>query len=50
MAECKIRSAIWWVVSRVEQVPDDEVWARLSRPEYAEAMRVAQETLDAELS
>ena len=41
---------IWWVVSRVEEVPEDELWSRLSRPEYAQAMRVAQETLDAELS
>ncbi|MFG2071473.1 VOC family protein [Nonomuraea maritima] len=41
---------IWWVVSRVEAVAEDEMWRRLQRPVYAEAMRVAQETLDAELS
>ncbi|MFB7527460.1 VOC family protein [Streptomyces sp. NPDC056178] len=41
---------IWWVVSRVEDVAEDEMWKRLQHPVYAEAMRVAQETLDAELS
>ncbi|GAB6936986.1 VOC family protein [Isoptericola variabilis] len=41
---------VWWVVSHVEDVPDDVVWQRLQQPEYAEQMRVAQETLDAELS
>ncbi|MFJ7194590.1 MULTISPECIES: VOC family protein [unclassified Streptomyces] len=41
---------IWWVVSRVEDVSEDEMWKRLRTPVYAEAMRVAQETLDAELS
>ncbi|MGW0585161.1 VOC family protein [Streptomyces sp. NPDC002920] len=40
---------IWWVVSHVEDVPEDEMWKRLGEPRYAEAMRVAQETLDAEL-
>ncbi|MGW2085604.1 VOC family protein [Streptomyces sp. NPDC001880] len=41
---------IWWVVSRVEDVSEDEMWKRLQTPVYAEAMRMAQETLDAELS
>jgi PhnB protein len=41
---------IWWVVSHVEDVPEQEMWKRLQEPVYAEAMRVAQETLDAELS
>ncbi|HKN52815.1 MAG TPA: VOC family protein [Amycolatopsis sp.] len=41
---------IWWVVSHVEDVPEDEMWKRLQDPGYAESMRVAQETLDAELS
>ncbi|MER7311972.1 VOC family protein [Streptomyces halstedii] len=41
---------IWWVVSRVEDVSEEEMWKRLREPVYAEAMRVAQETLDAELS
>lgn len=41
---------IWWVVSDVEDVPEDLIWERLREPVYAEQMRVAQETLDAELS
>ncbi|GAA4981998.1 hypothetical protein GCM10023205_59220 [Yinghuangia aomiensis] len=41
---------IWWVMARVEEVPEAEMWARLQQPVYAEAMRVAQETLDSELS
>jgi len=41
---------IWWVASRVEDVSEDEMWKRLRDPGYAEIMRVAQETLDAELS
>lgn len=40
---------IWWVVSRVEDVSEDDMWRRLQDPVYAKAMRVAQETLDAEL-
>ncbi|NYI03467.1 VOC family protein [Allostreptomyces psammosilenae] len=41
---------IWWVTSHVEDVPEEEMWKRLADPVYAEGMRVAQETLDAELS
>jgi PhnB protein len=41
---------IWWVVGHVEDVPEDVMWQRLQDPVYAEGMRVAQETLDAELS
>ncbi|MCZ4602316.1 VOC family protein [Streptomyces sp. Lzd4kr] len=41
---------IWWVVSCIEDVSETEMWKRLQDPVYAEAMRVAQETLDAELS
>ncbi|MFI6696034.1 VOC family protein [Streptomyces sp. NPDC050433] len=41
---------IWWVVSRVEDVSEDLMWKRLQDPVYAEVMRVAQATLDAELS
>ncbi|MFD7814119.1 VOC family protein [Streptomyces sp. NPDC059785] len=41
---------IWWVTGRVEDVAEDEMWKRLKDPVYAETMRVAQETLDAELS
>jgi uncharacterized glyoxalase superfamily protein PhnB len=41
---------IWWVVSRGERVDPDEAWRRMSEPRYADAMRTAQQTLDAELS
>lgn len=41
---------IWWVVSRVEEVSEGEMWKRLQDPVYAEVMRVAQETFDVELS
>jgi PhnB protein len=38
------------VTCHVEDVPEDVMWQRLQEPAYAEGMRVAQETLDAELS
>lgn len=41
---------IWWVVAQVEDVPEEEMWKRLQEPVYAEAMRVAQETFDAEMT
>jgi len=41
---------VWWVVTHVEDVPEDEMWRRLAQPAHARQMRVAQETLDAELS
>ncbi|GAA5195328.1 VOC family protein [Microbacterium jejuense] len=41
---------IWWVTQQVESVPEDVMWQRLQQPEYAENMRYAQESLDAELS
>ncbi|MEU9992450.1 VOC family protein [Streptomyces sp. NPDC048045] len=41
---------IWWVMSRVEHIAPDLAWQRMSEPKYAEAMRTAQETLDAALS
>ena len=41
---------IWWVVAHVEDVPEDEMWVRLQQPAYAAAMRIAQETFDAELT
>ncbi|MBM4724164.1 VOC family protein [Rhodococcus hoagii] len=41
---------IWWVTAHVEDVPEDVMWKRLQEPAYAEQMRVAQATLDAELS
>ncbi|QKG26877.1 VOC family protein [Actinomadura verrucosospora] len=41
---------IWWVISHIEDVPEQEMWKRLQEPVYAAGMRVAQETLDAELS
>ena len=34
----------------MEKVSEDEMWKRLKDPAYAEVMRAAQETLDAELS
>jgi hypothetical protein len=41
---------IWWVIANVETVAPEEGMRRLSQPEYQEQMRVAQETLDTELS
>jgi PhnB protein len=41
---------VWWVVQQVEVVPADLMIRRLSEPRYAEAMRVAQETFDREMS
>ncbi|MEU8967484.1 VOC family protein [Streptomyces sp. NPDC048491] len=41
---------IWWLMSRVERIAPDLAWRRLAEPKYAEAMRKAQETLDAALS
>lgn len=41
---------IWWVVSQVEDVPEDVMWQRLQEPGYAEQMRIAQDALDAEFS
>lgn len=41
---------IWWVMAHVDDVPADESWRRLAEPVYAESMRDAQQTLDAELS
>ena len=40
---------IWWVVEHFEDVPPDEMVARMKQPRYAEAMTRAQATLDAEL-
>lgn len=41
---------IWWIDTQIEDLSEDEMWNRLQQPEYAEDMRIAQETLDAELS
>jgi uncharacterized glyoxalase superfamily protein PhnB len=41
---------IWWVTQHVEDLSEEEMWKRLQEPVYADGMRVAQETLDAELS
>ncbi|KQW05342.1 glyoxalase [Leifsonia sp. Root4] len=41
---------IWWVMSRAESVTPERAWQRMSEPKYAAAMRMAQETLDVELS
>lgn len=41
---------IWWVVQHVEDVDPDEMVRRFGEPRYQEFMRLAQETLDRELS
>ena len=41
---------IWWISAVVEDVAPEEGMRRLAEPQYAEAMRDAQETLDRELS
>jgi PhnB protein len=41
---------IWWISTVVEVVAPEVGMRRLAEPEYAEAMRDAQETLDRELS
>jgi PhnB protein len=41
---------IWWISAVVERVEPAEGMRRLAEPAYAEAMAVAQETLDRELS
>ncbi|HZN73747.1 MAG TPA: VOC family protein [Micromonosporaceae bacterium] len=41
---------IWWISAVVEEVAPEEGMRRLAEPQYAEAMRDAQETLDRELS
>ena len=41
---------IWWVVQHVEDVPFDEMSRRLADPRHAQAMREAQETLDAAMT
>lgn len=41
---------IWWIIANVETVTPEEGMRRLNQPEYQEQMRVAQETLDTELS
>jgi len=41
---------IWWISAVVEDVSPHVGMRRLSEPVYADAMREAQETLDAELS
>lgn len=40
---------VWWVTAQIEDVPEDVMWRRLEEPGYADGMRIAQETLDAEL-
>jgi PhnB protein len=49
---CRVRDPfgnIWWIQTQVEVVDGEEAGARLAEPRYAEAMRVAVETLDAEM-
>jgi uncharacterized glyoxalase superfamily protein PhnB len=41
---------IWWVVQHLEDVPPEEIGARLQESKYADSMKRAQETLDAELN
>lgn len=41
---------IWWVMSHIEDVPEEEFWGRMNAPGYAEHMANAQKTLDAELT
>jgi PhnB protein len=41
---------IWWLVERVEDVDPEIAAARWAEPEYLEAMRYTQESLDHELS
>jgi uncharacterized glyoxalase superfamily protein PhnB len=41
---------IWWVTQHIEDVAPEVMVQRLGEPAYAESMRVAQETLDRELS
>jgi PhnB protein len=46
---CRVRDPfgnIWWILTHVEDVPDDEIFRRMSEPEYVEVMRVAQGTFD----
>jgi PhnB protein len=40
---------IWWISAVVEDVAAEEVMRRLGEPEFEQAMRTAQETLDREL-
>ncbi|MEU3854865.1 VOC family protein [Streptomyces sp. NPDC029554] len=41
---------IWWVAATIDGLSDEQMWKRMTDPLYVEAMRVARETLDIELS
>ncbi|MGK2865806.1 MAG: VOC family protein [Mycobacterium sp.] len=41
---------IWWVDTQTETVTREEIWDRLQQPDYADDMRIAQASLDIELS
>jgi PhnB protein len=41
---------IWWIASQIEEVAEEVMWQRLQEPFYADQMRDAQATLDAELA
>jgi PhnB protein len=41
---------IWWIQTHLEDVDEAEIERRMGEPKYLEALRVAQETLDRELS
>jgi PhnB protein len=40
---------IWWIVTRVEELSDEEKWKRAGEPPYIENMRIAQQTFDDEM-
>jgi PhnB protein len=40
---------IWWIVTRVEELSDQEKWTRAGEPKYVENMRLAQESFDEEM-
>jgi PhnB protein len=40
---------VWWIITRVEQLTDQEKWQRASEPKYIENMRIAQQTFDDEM-
>jgi PhnB protein len=40
---------IWWIITRVEELSDEEKGQRASEPKYLENMRIAQETFDTEM-
>ncbi|GAA1671268.1 VOC family protein [Glycomyces endophyticus] len=41
---------IWWIMSHIEDVSDEESWRRMNAPGFAEVMEDAQKTFDAEMT